>query len=71
MGSDIGHWDVTEFDSPLAEAHELVERGILDDAQLRDYLFVHSVELYASLDPTFFVGTTVEREAGEVLARRS
>ena len=71
MGSDIGHWDVTHFDSPLAEAYELVELGILDDAQLRDYLFTHSVELYASLNADFFTGTTVEAEAAAVLKARA
>jgi hypothetical protein len=67
MGSDIGHWDVPEFDSPLAEAFELVEHGILDEDALRDYLFTHSVQLYASLDPTFFEGTVIEREAARVI----
>ncbi|TMK58781.1 MAG: amidohydrolase [Actinobacteria bacterium] len=67
MGSDIGHWDVPEFDSPLAEAYELLEHGILDADELRDYLFTHSVQLYGSLNPNFFVGTTIEREAASVL----
>jgi predicted TIM-barrel fold metal-dependent hydrolase len=71
MGSDIGHWDVPEFDAPLAEAYELVEDGVLDRDQLRDYLFTNSVEFYGSLNPQFFVGTVVEREAATVLERMS
>jgi predicted TIM-barrel fold metal-dependent hydrolase len=69
MGSDIGHWDVPDFDSPLAEAYELVEDGVLDHDQLRDYLFTNSVQLYGSLNPQFFAGTVVEREAAAVLDR--
>jgi hypothetical protein len=34
---------------------------------LRDYLFTHSVQLYASLDPTFFHGTVIEQDAGSVI----
>src|SRR5262245_21430812 len=41
FASDLGHWDVPEFDDPLAEAFELVEHGILDADQLRDFLFVN------------------------------
>ena len=36
MGSDIGHWDVPEFESPLAEAYELVEPGVLDASAFRE-----------------------------------
>jgi predicted TIM-barrel fold metal-dependent hydrolase len=71
MGSDIGHWDVPVFDAPLSEAYELVEDGILDHDQLRAYLFTNSVELYGSLNPQFFAGTVIEREAVAVLERGS
>ena len=69
MGSDIGHWDVPVFDSPLAEAYELVEHGILGYEELRDFLFTNSVQLYASLNPEFFRGTAVEHEAAQALGR--
>jgi predicted TIM-barrel fold metal-dependent hydrolase len=69
MGSDIGHWDVPDFDEPLAEAYELVERGILDHEQLRDFVFTEPVRLYAGADPTFFAGTVVEREVRALLGR--
>ncbi len=69
MGSDIGHWDVPVFDSPLAEAYELVEHGILGYEELRDFLFTNSVRLYASLNPEFFRGTAVEHEAAQALGR--
>lgn len=68
FASDLGHWDVPHFDEPLEEAYELLERGILDADQLRDFLFVNPVRFYGSLNPSFFDGTTVEQQAAEVLA---
>ena len=67
FASDLGHWDVPKFDSPLEEAFELVERGILDADQLRDFLFVNPVRFYASLNPNFFTGTMIEKEAATAL----
>jgi hypothetical protein len=63
MGSDIGHWDVPEFDSPLAEAYELVERGVLDADSFRDFVFTNPLRFYGSLNPQFFTGTVIEKEA--------
>jgi predicted TIM-barrel fold metal-dependent hydrolase len=68
MGSDIGHWDVPEFDTPLAEAHELVEDGLIDADEFREFVFLNPVRCYASLNPRFFEGTVVEREAAAALA---
>ena len=67
FASDLGHWDVPEFDEPLEEAFELVERGILDLNQLRQFLFENPVRFYASLNPTFFSGTAIAGEAAAVL----
>jgi hypothetical protein len=69
FASDLGHWDVPEFDEPLEEAFELVEHGILDSDQLRDFLFGNPVRFYGSLNPEFFAGTAIEREAAEALRR--
>ncbi|HET6952279.1 MAG TPA: amidohydrolase family protein [Acidimicrobiales bacterium] len=69
FASDLGHWDVPEFDEPLEEAYELVERGILDQEQLRDFLLVNPVRFYGSLNPEFFAGTAVESEAASILSR--
>jgi predicted TIM-barrel fold metal-dependent hydrolase len=67
FASDLGHWDVPEFDEPLEEAHELLERGILDPDQLREFLFVNPVRFYGSLNREFFAGTVIERAAADVL----
>jgi hypothetical protein len=69
FASDLGHWDVPDFDEPLEEACELVERGILDVDQLRDFVFVNPVRFYGSMNPDFFVGTAIEQEANAVLGR--
>ena len=68
FASDLGHWDVPEFDEPLGEAYELVERGILDLDQLRAFTFENPVRFYGSLDPTFFADTAIEHAAAAVLA---
>jgi predicted TIM-barrel fold metal-dependent hydrolase len=66
FGSDIGHWDVPEFDAPLAEAYELVERGFLDEDAFRDFVLTNALRCYGALNPEFFVGTAVEKEAKAV-----
>jgi hypothetical protein len=69
FASDLGHWDVPEFDEPLEEAYELVEKGILDEAQLRTFVFENPLKFYGSLNPDFFTGTVLEKEAAAELAR--
>ena len=66
MGSDIGHWDVPEFSEPLEEAWELVEHGLLDEEQFRDFVFTNQVKLYG-VDPDFFRGTVIESAAAAVV----
>jgi predicted TIM-barrel fold metal-dependent hydrolase len=68
FASDLGHWDVPDFDEPLEEAYELIERGILDADQFREFVFTNPLRFYGSLNPDFFTGTTVEREVAAVLA---
>jgi predicted TIM-barrel fold metal-dependent hydrolase len=70
FASDLGHWDVPEFDEPLEEAYELIEHGILDADQFRDFVFSNPVRFYGSLNPEFFAGTTIEREAAALLRAR-
>lgn len=62
FASDLGHWDVPDFDEPLEEAYELVERGILDADSLRAFVFTNPLDFYSSLDPEFFKGTAIESE---------
>ena len=36
--------------------------------QLREFLFLNPVRFYGSLNPNFFTGTAIEREAADVLS---
>ncbi len=67
LGSDIGHFDVLDMTSVLAEAHEMLEKGLCSEAEFRDFVFANPVRLYGQLNRDFFKGTAVEREAAAVL----
>jgi hypothetical protein len=57
LGSDIGHWDVPHLDDVLHEAFELVEEGVVSEADFREFVFANPVRLYG---PRFFEGTSCE-----------
>ena len=46
FSSDIGHWDVPEMQEVLPEAWELVEKGLLDEAAFRDFVFATPARLW-------------------------
>ena len=68
LGSDISHWDVPDMTEPVAEAFELVERGVLDAGEFRELTFVNPVRLHGTLNPEFFAGTVCEQAAAALLA---
>jgi predicted TIM-barrel fold metal-dependent hydrolase len=67
LGSDIGHWDVDDPTRVLAEAHELVENGLISSEDFADYTFRHAVELHGGQNRRFFEGTAVAAAARAVL----
>ena len=67
LGSDIGHWDVTDVDEVVPEAYELVEDGRLDAAQFRAFACDNVIRLHGRMNPSFFVGTPVEGYASALL----
>ena len=67
LGSDIGHFDVPDFTAVIAEAHELVEDGLIGDEDFRDFTFANAVRLHGSMNPGFYRGTSVEAAAERVL----
>ncbi len=69
LSSDIGHWDVPEMSGVLAEAYELVERGLLTEEDFRDLVFANPVSLWAGTNPDFFRGTRVEGEVRDWISR--
>jgi predicted TIM-barrel fold metal-dependent hydrolase len=68
LGSDIGHFDVMDMREALAEAHELVDEALIDEADFRDFAFANAVRLHGGMNPDFFKGTAVEAEAAKLLA---
>jgi predicted TIM-barrel fold metal-dependent hydrolase len=67
FSSDIGHFDVPDMLSPVPEAWELVEDGLITTADFRDFTFANAVRLWGTQNPRFFEGTRVAREAAAVL----
>jgi len=68
FSSDIGHFDVPDMTDVVPEAYELVEHGLLDDGDFRDFMFSNAVRFWGEVNPDFFKGTVVEKQAAEVLA---
>src|SRR5881397_3264849 len=69
FSSDIGHFDVPDMTEVLPEAHELVEHGLLTDGDFRDFMFANAVRFWGEVNPHFFKGTVVEKQAADVLAQ--
>ena len=67
FSSDMGHWDVPDMTGILTEAHELVEKELIDDRDFRDFVFGNPVRFYTTLNPDFFEGTRVQDEARALL----
>jgi hypothetical protein len=69
FSSDIGHFDVPDMTEVGPAAYELVEHGLLDEDDFRDFVFENAVRFWGEVNPDFFKGTVVEKQAAEVLAR--
>ena len=69
FSSDIGHFDVPDMTEVVPEAYELVEHGLLDDDDFRDFVFANAVRFWGEVNPDFFKGTVVEKQAAELLAK--
>lgn len=69
FSSDIGHFDVPDMTGVVPEAYELVEHGLLDDSEFREFMFANAVRFWGRVNPDFFKGTVVDRQAAEVLAQ--
>ena len=67
FSSDMGHWDVQDMEQILPEAHELVEKGLIDDDDFRAFVCDNPIRFYTRVNPRFFEGTRVEQAAREVV----
>jgi hypothetical protein len=54
----------------LEESWDMVERGLLNEDDYRDFVFTNPVRLYTRTNPHFFDGTRVENAASSLEARR-
>ncbi|MGO9060917.1 MAG: amidohydrolase family protein [Candidatus Binataceae bacterium] len=63
LGSDIGHFDVHDMTEVLGEAYELIDKRLLSEGNLRDFLFANPVKFWAGGNRDFFQGTVVEDAA--------
>jgi hypothetical protein len=69
FGSDIGHFDVPNMADVVPEAYEMVEHGLIDTNDFRDFTFANAVHLWGTQNPRFFEGTAVARAAADELKR--
>jgi hypothetical protein len=54
--------------SPVPEAYELVEDGLITPADFRDFTFANAVRLWGTQNPRFFEGTRIAKPAAALLA---
>jgi predicted TIM-barrel fold metal-dependent hydrolase len=70
FSSDVGHFDVPDMTEVVPEAYELVEHGLISGDDFRDFVFANAVRFWGEVNPGFFAGTVVEKEAAELLRAR-
>ena len=68
FSSDVGHWDVPDISGVLGEAYELVDDGLIDEADFRDFVFTNTVRLHTKNNRDFFKGTAAEGAVNDFLA---
>ena len=68
FSSDVGHFDVVDMTEVLEEAYEMVEHGLINEAELREFVFSNPARLHTTMNPDFFKGTVVEAAVAKELA---
>jgi predicted TIM-barrel fold metal-dependent hydrolase len=71
VGSDIGHWDVPNFEHPLQEAYEQIENDLLTPEQFEQFTLTNAVKFYAGDRIDFYAGTAVEAAARKIIEAES
>lgn len=59
LGSDMGHWDVTDIATVVSNSYELVEEGIVTPEQWREVTYDNPVRMFTAQNPDFFTGTSI------------
>jgi hypothetical protein len=70
FGSDIGHWDVMDATTILSEAWSLVDGGLMDEDNFREFVYENPAMMHLSMNPDYFVGTVLEDDAAKLLGRK-
>jgi hypothetical protein len=68
FGSDIGHWDVMDAKSILAEAYMLVDAGLITAEDFCDFTFTNPALLHAGVNPDYYQGTVVEHDVARLMS---
>jgi predicted TIM-barrel fold metal-dependent hydrolase len=71
LGSDIGHWDVVDATSVLAECYGLVEAGLITTDDFRALTWTNPVNLHLRMNPDYYKGTVIEAEVEKLRAPAS
>ena len=71
LGSDIGHWDVPDMTKVMVEAYEMVDEGFMTEDDFKEFSFGNIVDMHASMNPDFFKGTIVEKQAADYMAEKA
>jgi hypothetical protein len=50
---------VPDISTVLLESHRLVDKGLLSDADYRDFVFTYPAQLHLKADPEFFAHTAI------------
>ena len=53
----------------LQEAWELVEHGMINEENFKEFVFANPVRLHTAMNPDFFTGTVVEGAVSKYLGR--
>jgi hypothetical protein len=67
--SDLGHFDLPDMRDAAHEAWELVEHGLINEDDFRDFVFVNAVRAKTDMNPDFFKGTRVEDQVARLLPK--
>ena len=68
--SDAGHFDLPDMRDAAKEAYELVDEGLIDQRDFRDFVFANPVHAKTDVNPDFFKGTIVEQDVARLLAEK-
>ncbi len=68
--SDLGHFDLPDMRDAAYEAWELVEHGLINEDDFRDFVFINPVRVKTDMNPEFFKGTRVEAAVAQLVTNQ-